>query len=293
MPVKHNIILSSAALLVCLLCGCMLTTATPDVEATVAAALAATQTAQPTSTPTSTPTHTPTLTPTPTHTATPTHTPTTAPTFTPAPTSAPASEETVDVITSTLETGWTLYRMVDEGFEIALPPGWQTFSLNPETMQDALAIVGEQNPAFKDMFSSEMLLRLAAAGIKFYGMNLQADAMAYDLPPSINILKIDLGMALPLDTYIPATLKQLEAVADPEVPITHRRVTLSGVDAEEFKYGMAMTNLLGKPIKGKVVQYLLVDGTTQYAITLASPNELAEGYAAIFEQIGQSFKLFD
>lgn len=293
MTVKRDIIWVSTTILAFLLCGCMLTTATSDVEATVAAALAATQTAQPTPTYTLTPTHTPTSTPTPTHTSTPTSAPTSTPTFTPAPTSTPTPEETVDVITSTLETGWTLYQMVDEGFEIALPPEWQTISLNPETMQNALAIVGEQNPAFKDMFSSEMLLSLAASGVKLYGMNLQPDAMAYDLPPSINVIKIDLGMALPLDTYIPATLKQLETIADPEVPITHRRVTLSGIEAEEFKYGMAMTNLVGKPIKGKVVQYLLFDGTTQYAITLASPNELAEDYASIFEQIVQSFQILD
>ncbi|MBN1933939.1 MAG: hypothetical protein JW934_04720 [Anaerolineae bacterium] len=281
--------------MVFLLCGCMLTTATPDVEATVAAALAATQTAQPTFTLTSTPTHTPTPTPTPTHTATPTSTPTAAPTFTPtpAPTSTSVPEETGNIITSTLETGWTLYELADEGFAIALPPEWQSIDLNSGLLGNALALVGEKNPAFKEVFSSEAMRNLVASGVKFYGLDLKPETLIYDLPASMNIIQVDLGIAIPLDALIPNTLKQLETVADPKTPITHRRVTLSDLAAEELKYGLSMTDMMGNPVKGQITQYLLIDGTVQYAITLISPNELAEDYAPVFEQIGQSFQLFD
>jgi len=198
-----------------------------------------------------------------------------------------------EIITSTLANGWTLYEVVNEEFSIALPPEWLPIDLNPNALGDALKAVGEQNPELKRLFSNENLRNLAASGVKLYALNLKPETLLYDIPISMNVIKIDVGFKLPLDTYVPLVLRQLQAVADPQVPITHHRVTLSGIEAEEFKYSMSINNARGQPVKGQVIQYLIPVGTIQYTISLIAPGELAEEYMSTLEQIGQSFQLSD
>jgi hypothetical protein len=303
MRMKHTLLIP-LLLLTLVVSGCF-NQPTPDVEATVAAALAATQTAQPTDTPTpyptDTPTPEPTSTPTDTPTPYPTHTPTPEPTSTPTPTATPTPKPTAtptragttDVLTSTLETGWTLHEVQAEGFAVALPPEWQRLGLNPDALEDAFGVVGERNPQFERMFSSQTVRKLAASGIKFYALDLTPESLSLGMPTSINIVKLDIGLEIPLDTYVPMNLTQIERIANPEIPITHRRVALSNVEAEEFKYGMELVGLTGTPVSVMLTQYLALEGSTVYNITLATPLELYDTYAPLFEEIGQTFRLLD
>jgi hypothetical protein len=256
--------------------------------------MAATAAAQATSTPT------PTNTPLPTSTPLPTDTPTPEPTATPAPTETPTSAlpipalgETNGILTSTLESGWIRYEVTAEQFAIALPPEWLQLDLNPEALADLLGIVGEQNPQFDELFSSQMLRALVAAGVKFYAIDLNPDSLVLDLPTTANIIKVDLGLEIPLDVFVNLNLTQIEDLASPDVPVTHRRVMLTNVEAEEFKYVAEITDITGRNITMMFTQYLLLDETVAYVVTLSAPAELADAYISTFEEIGQSFELTD
>jgi hypothetical protein len=106
-------------------------------------------------------------------------------------------------------------------------------------------------------------------------------------------LKVDLGLEVPLDFYVSVNLVQVEKIADPEVPITHERVTLTNLEAEEIKYAAEYVNAAGEPVPVMLTQYLALEGGTAYIVTLATPTELADNYSTVFEQIGQSFQLLE
>lgn len=247
----------------------------------------ATQTAQaPTSTSTPTPTHTPTLTPTFTSTAT----------FTPTSTASPTSTPTLEpgtVITSTLDNGWVLYEAVADGFAIALPPEWIHIGLNPSTFKDLLAIEAELDPEMGEILESETFRNMIANGLKFYAFDLSQEAMKIGQPAAINIFTLDLGMKIPLDVLVPLTLEQVESIADPAYPITHQRVQLTNVAAEQLTYTGSANNFKGDQIPMMIMQYLVIDGSMQYVITLGAPKALDDTYSNIFEDIGESFRLMD
>lgn len=252
--------------------------------------------------PTNTPTQTLTLTPEPTHTSTPTatltltstsaptDTPTQAPTTTPGltPTSGPSK-----VITSTLESGWTFYQVPDAGFAVALPPEWLRIGLSPEAFEDVLVTVGERNLELQEMLTSKTLRRLIAGGIIFYALDISPESLEADFPTTINALKVDLGMEVPLDLYATLNLAQVEQIADPRVPVTHQRVTLTNLEAEEINYAAEYVNAADEPVLVMLTQYLALDGSTAYIITLATPLDLAYDYSAIFEEIGRSIQLLE
>ncbi len=174
-----------------------------------------------------------------------------------------------------------------------MPPEWLRIDLDAEAFEDALAIVGEQNPELGQVLSSDTLRSLAASGIKFYGLDASPESLIPGFPTTANILKLNLGLALPLDTIVAVNLGQIEAIADPDVPLTNQRVTLSNVEAEEIKYATEMAMPTGDSIQLMITQYLVVDGTNMVVVTLGTPLELADGYTTTFEEIGKSFRLAD
>lgn len=215
----------------------------------------------------------------------------------PTPTETPTPNPTLEpltVITATLESGWILYKAQADGFAIALPPEWISIDLNPETFEDTFAVMGELHPEFGGgLFTSETFRSLMAGGIKFYGLDTSQEAIILGSPATVNIVRIDLGFELPLDTLVALSLEQLESLANPDIPITNQRVTLSDVEAEEFTLVSELPGLGGDPVPVMITQYLLVDGSVQYVVTLGVPIELVDSYSSIFEDIGESFQLID
>lgn len=267
-------------------------TPTPDAVATetaIASRVFATQTAAAptaTNTPPATNTPRPTDTPRPASTRTPASA--VAPASAPVAAATPAPEV---VLTSTVESGWVLYQMTTSRFALALPPGWQRLDLSPDGLQTSAAIVGDLNPKFASVVSSQALRQMVASGVKFYAMDVTPQGLAGRFPASVNVMKMDAGVALPLDSLVPAMLSQIQAMADADVPVTHRRLAFNGVQAEEFKYTVTMAIPMGEPVRLVTSQYMIMDGTMVYAVTLGAPREVSDTYDPVILKIAQSFRL--
>jgi hypothetical protein len=188
-----------------------------------------------------------------------------------------------------LASGWMLYELTDEGFAIALPPDWEYLNLSPDGLEDSLGAVNELNPEFNQVFSSDFFVSLVANGLKFYGIDITSDLANYGLPSSVNVLKLDIGIAMPMETYISLNLRQLETIANEDAPLTNQRVQLGDIEAEEIKYQADIADALGQTNTVALTQYLMLNDTFAYVITLSSPVDLAESYEAMFEEISQSF----
>jgi predicted secreted protein len=196
------------------------------------------------------------------------------------------------VISSTLENGWTYYQALAEGFAIALPPEWLQIGLSPADLE-SVAIVVDENPELREMLTSETLRNLVAGGLVFYALDASPESLDGGIPATVNVLKVDLGLEVPLDFYISVNLAQVEQIADPDVPIIHERVSLTNLEAEEIKYAAEYVSAAGDPVPVMLTQYLALEGDTAYIITLATPTELADGYSPVFEYIGRSFQLLE
>lgn len=248
----------------------------------------------PTATQTATATNPPTATPVPTSTHTPTATPKPTQTPKPTPTDKPTNTPTLVpgvMITSTLENGWILYELPAEALSIALPPEWMQFTMSLELFESSLAIAGETNPTVKRIFTSETLRQLIASGIKFYGIDLSPETFESDFLSNVNVMQNDIGIKIPLETYVALSLKQLEAIAIPDTPIQHEPVKLSEQDAEMLTYEVEQVGLSGAPLRVTITQYVILEDTSAYILTIGTASTLADSYAPTFDKIAQSFRL--
>lgn len=257
-------------------------------EATIAAAVAATLTAVPTNTPIP-PTNTPVPTDTPPPPPTDTPTPTPAPTNTPEAISLSTPESSI--IQTELESGEILYESPAEGFAMTLPSEWQVIDLDEKSLAEALGAVGEQNKALESLFTNEFFQSLIAAGIKFYAINTSQDSILNDIPATINVVKQELPIELTLDDYAALNIKQLEQFFDLTSEIQQEKVMLGNVEAVKVTYTTNLNNPLGQQAEMSNTQYLILNGSTAYVVTLSIPVSLAEQYQAGATKAVETFRL--
>ncbi len=188
-----------------------------------------------------------------------------------------------------VDPGWKLYAVDDDGFAIGLPPSWQQVDVDPAAIQAAINNLQTKNPSLASVFSAQAS-RLAATGIKFFGLDLDAQSLASNFVTNVNVLHEPLTLALNLDTYARLSIAQLEKLPNVQKPIAQRSVSITAGDAEELKYSLKITQPNGETLSTATTQYLVVRDKDAFVITLASSTTQAKNYAATFEKIGKSFR---
>lgn len=280
---KHKLFLPLIVLIFASL-ACQVGSPPVDTEATVAAAIQATKDAEPTAT--LTPSPSPTDTPLPTETPTPTETPapTDTPTVTPLPTGAVTSEAAIE--------GWTRYDFWADGFSVSLPNSWQSITTDPETMQNIMDAAGENNENVAAMFSSQYIQTLVAQGVKILAIDTDPKSLSGDVVTNFNLLASDLPYEIDLDTLVEVTVSQLGKIFTFVEPMQHERVALGPqqLEAERFSYAIEQVTALGTTVTTRLVQYILVDGKTEYALTFTGEFESAEAPLPVFEDIAQTLE---
>lgn len=247
---------------------------TPDIEATVAAAVAATLTAIPTPTPIPTPTIEPTETPIPKPTATPT------------------PEPLPSIVETKLDNGEVLYQLPAEGFSMTLPPDWHVVDMNTKDAAELFEIMSD-NEQLKAIYSDAYFQQLAVSGIEFYAMNVGEDSLKGMIPATINVFQQNLRSEPTLEQFVDSNISQLQEFFNLTSEIEQETVTFGDKEAIRLTYVAANVDPYGRTIMAKNSQYLLLDGSTAYVITLFMPEELAADYQTAFQANAETFSLLE
>lgn len=252
---------------------------TPDLNATVGVSLQQTVAAQqPTAT----------QEPTPAPTATPEPTPTIAPSPTPQ---AVATEEGKTYSMTEGADGWTNYLYQELGFSISLPPKWALLDLNSGDVETMLSAASETNPELASLFSSSYLTNMVAAGIRLIAVDTDADSLTAGVSTNLNVLVLDLPFVMTMEDYIEVNKEQIISMLGQETLINQQTVMLGNVEAEMFEYEAVLNDVYGNPHSVTFQQYLLLDGKTQYILTITSTKENFNRNATLFAGIASSFNL--
>lgn len=256
---------------------------TPDTQATMAVALAQTMTARPTATATQTYTPTPTPTETPTSTPTPTATDTPAPTDTPTPLPR--------LITSLDENGWKNYYLVEEGFSVSLPPEWSHLDLSSDDMDKVIQAGSQINPQVKEMFNSETLRALIAAGIKFIAIDSSKEALMNNTSANLNILFMKMPIQISIEDFVDLNQQQIvKAYGENNIQITSSIIDVDGQPAGLLEYRLTAKSPTGETINMVISQCLVLYQGNQYALTLSRKAEVDQRYSGLLAQILATFR---
>ena len=135
--------------------------------------------------------------------------------------------------------------------------------------------------------------RLARSGwVRFLAYDLAPEGLTAGPRVFIIISKDAHRTELSLDDYVQVILEQIPQNNEVlvESTLSHRRVGLLAGEAEEFRYREDFPQQESHAVTHYAV---LTGGNDVYWITLNCLADQADGYAPVFEKIGQSFRLIE
>ena len=186
------------------------------------------------------------------------------------------------------EPGWNLFAVPADSFAIALPSSWKQLPLDQLTVTADLAEVGKQNPEFANALGVQT--GSVASQVKFIGVETALDGSVGNFSTNLNVLHRTQPIQVPLEVYIPISLKALQDLPYGGRPILHRRVqTLAGA-AEEFSYTNALRLINGQIVMTINRQYLLLHDREFFVIACSAPLDQQTKYAPICEKIAAGFR---
>lgn len=186
---------------------------------------------------------------------------------------------------------WQTLVDVENGFRVAIPKAWQLLPLSAQTLDVGLEAAGANDPRLESLFGSPTFRQMLAGGMKFYAIDLTDGALEYDLPPNINIVKLDLGADLPMETLQKLNKRQLRTLAEADYPINSQIVTVQGQSALLFQYVLAFDLGLGQPQLTQIHQLLVPEKGDQYIVTVGVPLVVADEYGETVAHMLDSFQL--
>ncbi|MCC6419837.1 MAG: hypothetical protein IT429_16510 [Gemmataceae bacterium] len=183
------------------------------------------------------------------------------------------------------EGGWPLYEQPEDGFALALPPGWTALRLDPRTLDQVLKQGLDINPDLKAM--EQTIRQQAAAGVKFIGLEKAGGG------PNVNVLRTALIGKVPVGAAADNFIKQYETIPNVERPIARRQVKLRSGEAEKLDIVMPVNMPTGEKKRLAMTSYLVVRGQTLYVVTCTAAVDEAGKYRQTFDRITQSFRIFE
>lgn len=184
-----------------------------------------------------------------------------------------------------IPAGWTAQDASDEGFRLALPPGWQ--EVEPGRVDDSLDQVREDNPELAEVIESQLSGSLSDL-VRFFAFDTRSPTLAEQFATNVNVVVEPLPGGVDFDEYLDANLSQLRTVPG---------VRVSGEDEVSLPGGRAAvitsTFTLNSPSGPKdiaVTQYLLMRGDRGFILSMTTtPGHIAT-YRETFEQIARTFE---
>lgn len=188
---------------------------------------------------------------------------------------------------------WQLIINEAEGFQIALPPQWQTLNLSEEALGLGLSLADAPTAEWQALLDNPIFQRLLIDGMKFMAFDFSPAALRYDLPANVNLVKLNIGSDLPITALRTLNERQLATLAEPDYPLRSELVTVHGREAIFFHYvlnqqvGFAQTQLTA------INQLLLMKDGVQYIVTVAVPYRTRLAYQEPVARILASVQLLD
>lgn len=191
--------------------------------------------------------------------------------------------------TATLEAGWKLYPSPKDGFAMALPSSWVYQELDPATLQQAIQTLKQKNPQMAQTLEKQGQT-LTEAGVRFFAIDGASGSVADGVNTNANVIHLVQPQPITLDFFIARNLPELESQPNVSKPVRHRRVQLSGIEAEEIRYTTSFILSGNKSSQLATTQYLIVRGKGCYVITFVTAVKLDSKYSPVFEKIAKTFR---
>lgn len=208
---------------------------------------------------------------------------TTAPTGSAPAASAPAASEAPP----SAAAGGTGHVTVPEaGFAIDLPDGWRQIPLDPAGIKEVVDQLSPDSELGKMLASQEG--QLAAAGVKFWAMDLTDAAVASGFASNVNII-LDTAPGAPISGALDSVLGQYQGDTSFS-EVDGKVVTLPAGEAVRAVYRLTQAMADGSTTEVAGTQFYIASSAHLYIVSVTCLQSEADGCRAKADAMMQSFE---
>ncbi len=178
-----------------------------------------------------------------------------------------------------LPAGWREHNTDD--FAVGLPDSWEVVDIDAEGMQALMDLLSDYDPNWAEMLESTLTGEGAAPPV-FFAMDTDMVGMGY---PNVNISKESLPLPFPISDLC-SELDSLYTQMGVDLIENDCDLMINGLDAAKYNLGVRVGELTTQQY-----QYLYMDNTTLYFMSLSVDQNGWSQYQATFEQIAQTFTI--
>ena len=194
----------------------------------------------------------------------------------------------IEVVHTTLDSGWIRSDLPSEGLSITTPPSWATLPLDPESIDAALENFNSSGDARFEFMAGQIEQFRDTREFKLFGFD-QEPSSSETFHANMSVLVNDSGLPSTLDTYADVSVQQLESywgVSDVE----RQKIQLASGEAVKIGYALPLP-VSGDPIGASITQYLLLRCSTGVIVTFTASEEYAEKLDPLFTQIVDTIEI--
>jgi hypothetical protein len=196
----------------------------------------------------------------------------------------PASVSTAAATTSVVAQGWVSYGKPADGFSLALPAGFKSYTADPKDIDKSIAELKNSEPQAATALS---LFKTRSPLPTLFAFDAAQEARTSGYLNTVDVMKDMRPYGISLDPYVQSILGTFDKVDAIVKPVKHERIKTSNGEFEKFQYEVRGTN----QIVGVVTQLVGVNGSVAYILTLTTNTHQMEKYDPIYDQIIQTFQL--
>ena len=194
----------------------------------------------------------------------------------------------IEVVHTTLDSGWIRSDLPVEGLSITTPPSWVTFPLDPESIESVLEAVDSSDRQKFDALSELLEGQLGTPDLKLFGFD-QEPSPSETFHANISVLLDDYGAPDALDTYADVSVQDLEDFWG-ITGIERQEVPLASGEAVKLRYTFPLP-VSGDPPEAAIIQYLLLRCSTGVIVTFTASEEYADELDPLFTRIADTIEI--
>ena len=196
----------------------------------------------------------------------------------------------IEVVQTTLDSGWIRSDLPAEGLSITTPPSWVTLPLDTDSIDSALETFESSGDARFEIVAGQMEQYRRTLEFKLFGFE-QEPSPSEIFHANMSVLLNEVGVPDTLDTYTDVNIQQLEAYLG-VTDIERHRIRLASGEAVRIGYTLPLP-VSGDPLEAAITQYLLLRCSTGVIVTFTASEKYAEELDPLFTQIADTIEIRD
>ena len=200
----------------------------------------------------------------------------------------------IEVVHTTLDSGWIRSDLPAEGLSISTPPSWSTLPLDSESIDAALETFKSSEDDRYDVMLGQLEEYRDIIGLEFklFGFD-QEPSMSEAFHANMSVLLDESRASDTLDAYADVNVRELEVFSG-LTDIELQRVGLASGEAMKIGYTLPLPvpgTVSGNALAARITQFLLLRCSTGVIVTFTASEEYADKLNPLFTRIADTIEI--